>query len=74
MSVDWRQWPLGARVVVRRRLVEGGFSDVLGDLVGRDERTLVIRTRRGEVEVATEEIALGKLVPPAPPRRAPRAR
>lgn len=74
MSVGWRQWPLGARVVVRRRLVEGGWSDVLGELVARDETGVRIRSRRGDVQVPAEEIALGKIVPPAPPRRPPRLR
>ena len=29
----WRDWPVGARVVVRRSLPEGGLGDVLGDLL-----------------------------------------
>lgn len=66
----WSTWPVGARVVVRRRLPEGGWSDVLGDLLAVDADGVVVRTRRGDVAVRGDDIALGKLVPPAPaPRR-----
>ncbi|WP_250443336.1 hypothetical protein [Actinotalea sp. C106] len=68
----WTTWEVGQRVVVRRRLAEGGFTDVLGELVRCAPDALVVRTRRGEVLVPTEEIALGKLVPPAPAPRRPR--
>ena len=71
---DWSQWPVGVRVVVRRKLVEGGWSDVLGELVRRDETGVLIRSRWGDVEVRADEIAIGKIVPPAPPRRPPRDR
>nr|WP_297424654.1 hypothetical protein [uncultured Actinotalea sp.] len=65
----WRQWPVGIRVVVRRRLPEGGLSDVLGDLVGTGPGGVTVRTRRGEVSVPASDIVLGKQVPPAPPAR-----
>ena len=65
-------WPVGARVVVRRRLAEGGYSDVLGDLLARSTDGVRVLTRRGEVSVAAADIAVGKRVPPAPPRRRPR--
>lgn len=57
------------RVVVRRRLTEGGFSDVLGELLATGPDGVLVRTRRGDVQVGADEIALGKIVPPAPARR-----
>ncbi|WP_182113321.1 MULTISPECIES: hypothetical protein [unclassified Actinotalea] len=65
----WTAWPVGARVVVRRRLPEGGFTDVLGELLAADAAHVVVRTRRGDVDVPAPDIALGKVVPPAPARR-----
>jgi hypothetical protein len=69
----WRTWAVGTRVVVRRRRPEGGYADVLGDLLAVGPDGVVVRTRRGPVAVAAADIALGKPVPPAPSRRAPRA-
>ncbi|HEU4675490.1 MAG TPA: GNAT family N-acetyltransferase [Motilibacteraceae bacterium] len=68
---------VGSRVVVRRRLPEGGFADVLGDLLawtapGTPDAELLVRTRRGEVRVPEPEVAGGKKVPPAPLRRGAR--
>lgn len=61
---------VGHRVVVRRRLDEGGFADVLGDLLTWDGSTLVVRTRSGEqVRVPLADVAGGKRVPPPPARR-----
>lgn len=64
------------RVVVRRRLPAGEpqpYTDVLGDLVAVDDAGVTVRTRRsGDVRVPGAEIAIGKLVPPAPERRRPR--
>jgi len=68
----WRRWPVGQRVVVRRRLAEGGLTDVLGDLLEVGADGVLVQTRRGPVHVPAADIALGKPVPPAPPRRAPR--
>jgi hypothetical protein len=62
-------------VVVRRRLPEGSpqpYTDVLGDLLVVDDEGVTVRTRRqGDVRVPGEEIAIGKIVPPAPVRRRP---
>ncbi len=66
MTVPWRTWPVGARVVVRRRLPEGGYTDVLGDLLAVDAEGVLVRTRRGDVHVPADAIALGKRVPPPP--------
>ena len=67
-SRPWLDWPVGARVVVRRRLPEGGYSDALGDLVENTPEGVTVRTRRGDVTVPAAEIAVGKLVPPPPER------
>ncbi|MCV2396421.1 hypothetical protein OEB99_19085 [Actinotalea sp. M2MS4P-6] len=68
----WLAWPLGAKVMVRRRLPDGGYSDVVGLLVERDEDHVLVHGRRGEVRVPAAEIAIGKVVPP--PRLGPRPR
>jgi hypothetical protein len=69
----WRAWRPGQRVVVRRRLPAGEpqpYTDVLGDLLAVDDEGVTVRTRRaGDVRVPGVEIALGKVVPPAPERR-----
>jgi hypothetical protein len=68
----WRAWTVGTRVVVRRRLgpqEEHGYTDVLGELTRVDDDGVQVRTRRGPVDVPGSEIALGKVVPPPPPRR-----
>ena len=65
----WRAWAVGTRVIVRRRLAEGGYSDVLGDLLTVDDDGVRVTTRRGVVHVPAAEIAIGKPIPPAPARR-----
>ncbi len=67
--------PVGARVVVRHRLpapdplTGASLTDVVGDLVEvRDDR-LVVRSRRGVVEVPRHAVTAVKEVPPAPSRR-----
>jgi len=69
MNKGWTDWPVGARVVVRRRLPDGRYSDVLGELLATDDDSVLVRTRSGDVTVAADEIAIGKVVPPARPRR-----
>lgn len=68
-QTPWTDWPVGCRVVVRRRLAEGGYSDVLGDLLVVGPAGVRVLTRRGEIDVPAADIAVGKRVPPAPPRR-----
>lgn len=51
---------------------EPRYTDVLGDLLVVDDTGVLVRTRRGDVHVPASDIALGKIVPPAPARR-PRA-
>lgn len=69
MRKGWTAWPVGARVVVRRRLADGRYSDVLGELLTTDDDGVRVRTRRGDVSVPATEIAVGKVVPPARPGR-----
>jgi hypothetical protein len=62
----------GTRVVVRYR-IEGGLTDALGHLVLCDAGACTIRTRQADVVIPLELVVAAKEVPPAPPRRAPRA-
>lgn len=64
--------PLGTRVVVRYR-IEGGFTDALGDLLACGDAECTVDTRRGAVTVVLADVVAAKQVPPAPPRRNPRA-
>ena len=60
---------VGARVVVRRRLPEGQYGDVLGTLVTWSDE-VVVEDRHGVlVRLARADVVLGKRVPPAPARR-----
>lgn len=72
MNQPWRTLTPGVRVVVRRRLgpdEELLYSDVLGELLVVDDDGVLIETRRGPVHVTGQDIALAKIVPPAPARR-----
>ncbi|CAN5154128.1 hypothetical protein BH11ACT1_BH11ACT1_11920 [soil metagenome] len=74
MNQPWRTLTPGVRVVVRRRLgpdEELLYSDVLGELLVVDDDGVLIETRRGHVHVPARDIALAKVVPPAPVRRPP---
>ncbi|MET1153220.1 hypothetical protein [Arthrobacter sp.] len=63
----------GTRVVVRYR-IDGGLTDALGELLTADAETCTVRTaRRGDVVVQLSAVTAAKQVPPAPPRRGPRA-
>jgi GNAT superfamily N-acetyltransferase len=68
-AVPWENH-VGERIVVRTRTTKG-LADVLGDLLDVTPDTLLIRTRRGEQEVARSLIVAGHPVPPAPVRAAP---
>lgn len=59
----------GVRISLRRRLPEGGYGDVLGDLLGWDT---VVRVQRRDGTIVTIDpatVVAAKRVPPAPPRR-----
>jgi hypothetical protein len=64
--------PIGTRVVVRTRIVNG-FTDALGYLRARDADTCRIETRRkGTVTLRFSDVVAAKEVPPPPPPRASR--
>lgn len=65
----WLEWQIGERAVVRYRTDDGAFSDALGELVRVDADGVEVATKRGVVSVPAAQIAIGKLVPPAPQRR-----
>lgn len=69
---------VGSRVVIRWRRPgrDGGdeVADVLGILEAADEGAFSVRRASGELVTIPRDRALaGKPVPPAPPRRRPRA-
>lgn len=60
---------VGARVVVRRRLGNGRYGDLLGELEAWGAQ-VVVRDRHGVSHtVATADVVAGKRIPPAPERR-----
>ena len=60
---------VGARVVVRRRLPEGGHGDLLGELVRWDDE-VVVRDRSGALRSTSRgDVVAAKRVPPPPVRR-----
>ena len=60
----------GVRVSLRRTLAEGGYGDVLGDLLSWDDAVVRVRRRDGSVvEVDPATVVAAKRVPPAPERR-----
>ncbi len=60
---------LGMRVVVRYRVGDQA-TDALGDVVGLDEATVTVRTRKhGDVPIGWDTVVVAKPVPPAPARR-----
>ena len=62
---------VGHRVVVRRRLDNGMFSDILGELASLGDKDLVVRTAAGEqVTVPLASVAAAKQIPPRAVRAA----
>lgn len=77
-QATWRDWSPGIRVVVRRLRDdlpadpapdEPRHTDVLGEVLAVDEDGVLVRTRRGDVQVPAADIVLTKLVPPPPAPR-----
>jgi ribosome maturation factor RimP len=61
----------GHRVTVRRKLAEGGYSDVIGVLEHIDISSVAVRTHKGEkVTIPRSEIAAARVVE-APPLKNP---
>jgi hypothetical protein len=55
---------VGSRVTVRRT-VDGGFGDVVGELLEHDGTTLLVRTRRrGDVRVAAADVVAARRIEP----------
>ena len=62
--------------MIRRTLPPGSshlFTDVLGTILECSPVGVRLETRAGIVDVPGTEIATGKPIPPAPPRRRPRS-
>ncbi|WP_327268377.1 GNAT family N-acetyltransferase [Streptomyces sp. NBC_01218] len=75
LEVCITQADVGKRVSVRRRFEEGGpgaaFTDTIGVLTSWDAGVLRITPRSGQgVHIAESSLVAGKVVPPAPARRA----
>lgn len=59
----------GHRVTVRRKLAEGGYSDVVGVLEHIDISSVTVRTHKGDtVTITRSEIAAARVVEAPPPR------
>lgn len=60
---------VGARVMVRRRLPDGRYGDVLGELVSWSAE-VAVRDRHGVTHVMSlDDVVAGKRIPPPPARR-----
>ena len=68
-TVDVGPGDSGVRISLRRRLPEGGFGDVLGELLGWDSVVRVQRRDGSIVDVDPATVVAAKRVPPAPERR-----
>ena len=61
---------VGQRVVVRRTLPDGGFGDLLGELLRWDDEAVAVRGRHGDEHVVRRaDVVAAKRVPPPPARR-----
>ncbi|WP_017627515.1 putative acetyltransferase [Nocardiopsis chromatogenes] len=66
---------VGRRAVLRVRLPDGRFRDIVGVLERWSEGTISVRRRDGApVEVAEADVAGSRLVPQRPPERRRRTR
>jgi hypothetical protein len=59
----------GVRVSLRRELPEGGYGDVLGQLLSWTDVVRIERRDGVVVEVPAATVVAAKKVPPAPERR-----
>lgn len=63
---------VGARVMVRRRLPDGRYGDVLGELIAWSAE-VAVRDRHGVTHVMpADDVVAGKRIPPPPVRPARR--
>jgi hypothetical protein len=71
-TIDVGPGDSGVRVSLRRTLPEGGYGDVLGDLLSWADGTVRVERKDGSVvEIAEADVVAAKRVPPAPTRRRP---
>jgi hypothetical protein len=68
-TVDVGPGDSGVRISLRRTLPEGGYGDVLGELLSWDAVVRVQRRDGTVVEVPAGDVVAAKKVPPAPERR-----
>jgi hypothetical protein len=62
----------GVRVSLRRTLPEGGYGDVLGELLSWADGVVRIERRDGSVvDIAESTVVAAKRIPPPPARRRP---
>ena len=60
----------GVRISLRRKLAEGGYGDVLGDLVSWTDGLVRVRRRDDVVvEINEADVVAAKRIPPPPVRR-----
>ena len=59
----------GVRISLRRTLPEGGFGDVLGELLSWDDLVRVQRRDGTVVEIDPTTVVAAKKIPPPPARR-----
>ncbi|WP_125911274.1 MULTISPECIES: GNAT family N-acetyltransferase [Pseudonocardia] len=69
---------IGRRVALRHRIADDGatgprFTDAVGELTPDGPDAVIVHTRTGPVRVERDAVVAIRAVPPAPPRRAPRA-
>jgi len=60
---------VGVRISLRRSLPEGGYGDVLGELLSWDGTIRVQRRDGTVVEIDPATVVAAKPIPPAPERR-----
>jgi len=57
----------GHRVTIRRKLPEGGYSDVVGVAEHVDDASITVRNRKGEkIEIDRSEIAAARVIEALP--------
>ncbi len=69
-TIDVGPGDSGIRITLRRKLAEGGYGDVLGQLLSWADGVVRVERRDGTVvEVAAGDVVAAKRIPPPPVRR-----
>jgi hypothetical protein len=69
-TIDVGPGDSGVRISLRRTLPEGGYGDVLGDLLSWADGMVRVERRDGTViEVPEATVVAAKRIPPPPARR-----